>query len=750
MLEQIRNFANYRIVKFLFAIFLIIPFGLFGIDYYFRSPMGGDTVATVGSLRVNQADFERALRQQQETLQAQFGRNFDASLMENPEMRRSILDRVINERLIAVGSERSGVRIDDKQLADRIAGEPTFQEDGKFSKARYDEFARSQGFSAVGLDERIREDMRLARYRDAIVQSAIVPRSTLDGFIRLSEQSREVSLVNVSPDAFVAAVKPTEAQLKAYYQAHVTEFAVPEQVRVEYIELSLDALAAQSPVDPEDVKKFYESNKPRFVQREERRASHILFAVKAGATDDERKAVQARAAALVAELKKKPAGFAEAAKKQSQDPGSAAQGGDLGFFARGAMVKPFEEAAFAAKKDEIVGPVQSDFGYHVIRVTDVRPEKGKSLAEATPEIEAEIKKGAAARRFAEVAEGLTNMVYEQSTSLKPAADLYKLEVRQSPWFAKTGGAPALLANPKLLAEIFSDHVIKAKRNTAAIEVAPSVLVAARLLEHKAADQRPFEAVRAAIEARYKREEALKLATTDGEAKLAAAAQGKEIEVKWPAPLAVSRQKPGGLSPPVLDKVFRADAKEAAGRGGRGHARRLFPGENHQGDRRWVDRRREAQGPGRAPEADDRGERARGHPRQPARAHRGGSEEGRHRQEGEPLALRVLGESRRRGVEARVHVGHLAGDPAGEIREQEGGDVAHLVGGHVAAQRRELFHEAEDLAEVADAGGRQRLDRPGGDRVDANALRTETRRQVAHARLETRLGQAHDVVAGDGA
>ncbi len=560
MLDKIRTFAQYKIVKFLFAIFLIIPFGLFGIDYYFRTPVGGDTIATVGSLRVSQGDFDQALRQQQETLQGQFGRNFDPSIMENPEVRRSVLDRVINERLVVVGAERAGVKIDDKQLAERIAAEPAFQEDGKFSKQRYEAIARSQGFSVVGLDERLREDMRLSRYRDAIMRTAIVPRTTVDGFIRLSEQNREVSMVQVGPDAFMAQVQPTPEQLKGYYDARAKEFTVPEQVRVEYVELSLDALAARTPADPAEVTKFYESNKSRFVQREERRASHILITVAKGAPEAEAKAAQDKATALAEELRRKPAGFAEAAKKNSQDPGSAAQGGDLGFFARGAMVKPFEDAAFAAKKDEIVGPVRSDFGWHVIRVTEVKPEKGKSLAEATPEIEAEIKKGVASRRFADVAEGLTNIVYEQSTSLKPAADLYGLEIKQSGLFGKAGGAPPVLANPKLIGEIFSDNSIKAKRNTAAIEVTPGVLVSARVVEHKASEQRAFEAVRPLIEQRFKREEAMKLAIADGAAKLKAVAEGKDAGLKWPAPLAVSRQKPGGLPPQVLDKVFRADAK----------------------------------------------------------------------------------------------------------------------------------------------------------------------------------------------
>ena len=561
MLDKIRTFAQYRIVKFLFAIFLIIPFGLFGIDYYFRTPLGGDTVATVGDLRVSQQDFDTALRQQQETLAAQFGRNFDQSIMENPELRRSVLDRVINERLVSQGARRAGVAIDDKALADRIANEPAFQEDGKFSRERYEAIARAQGYSVVGLDELLRDEMRLSRYRDAIVRTAIVPRATLEGFIRLSEQSREVSMVAIGPEAFLAAVKPTEEQLKAYYDARAKEFAVPEQVRVEYVELSLDALAARTPADPEEVKKFYEANKSRFVQREERRASHILLTVKPDATEAEKKAVEEKAKALADEVRRKPASFAEVAKKQSQDPGSAVQGGDLGFFARGAMVKPFEEAAFGAKKDEIVGPVKSDFGWHVIRVTDIRPEKGKSLAEATPEIEAELKKGIAARRYTEVAEGLTNIVYEQSTSLKPASDAFGLAVQQSGWIPRGGAAPGVLNNPKLLAEIFSDNAIKAKRNTAAIEVAPSVMVAARVVEHKAADQRPFDTVRASIEQRFKREEAVKLAVADGEAKLKAVIEGKDAGLKWPAPLAVSRQKPGGLPPQVLDKVFRADAKQ---------------------------------------------------------------------------------------------------------------------------------------------------------------------------------------------
>lgn len=567
MLDKIRHFAEYKIVRYLFAIFLIIPFGLFGIDYYFRAPVGGDTVASVGKVRVSQSDFDAAIRQQQETYQAQLGRNFDPALMENPEIRKSILDRLIAERVLSVGAEKAGVRVSDKQLAERIAAEPAFQEDGKFSKSRYDAIARAQGFSPVGLDERLREDYRLTQFRGAIVETAIVPRATLDGFIRLSEQSREVSVVTVTAESQMPKVKLTEDQLKAWYEARQKEFAVPEQVRVEWVELSPEALAAQAAVSPEDVKKFYETNQPRFLTKEERRASHILVAVKADAGEAELKAAEEKAKAIAERVRKAPATFADVAKKESQDPGSAVQGGDLGFFGRGAMVKPFEDAVFSAKKDEIVGPVRSDFGFHVIRLTAEKPAKGKSLAEATPEIEAELKKGAAAKRFAEVAEGLSNMVYEQPTSLKPVNEAFKLPVQQSGWFSKAGGAPPALAHPKVLAEIFSDNAIKAKRNTAAVEGVAGTIVAARVIEHKPAEQRPLEAVRAVVEARAKREEALKLATAEGEAALKEYLADKDPGLKWPAPLAVSRQKPGGLPPPVLDRIFKADAKALPGYAG---------------------------------------------------------------------------------------------------------------------------------------------------------------------------------------
>src|SRR5436190_4313134 len=411
MLEQLREFGNKRVVRFLFALFLIIPFGFFGIDFYFRTPVGGDTLASVGNARIGGQEYDNALRRQAEIYRQQFRGQFDPALMENPEIRRSVLDSLVNEKLVAIGADRAGVRIGDKELARRIAEEPFFQLDGRFSKERYEMTAKGQGTSSVGLDARMREDYRQQEFRQSIVETAFVPRATLDSFIKLSEQTREVSVVNLSPESQLAKVQVKPEDVKKYYDAHAAEFTTPEQAKVEYVELSADALAAQMPVAQEEVAGIYEQGvkAARYGAPEERRASHILIAVKPDGSEADKKAAEAKAKAIAEGVRKNPKSFADVAKKESQDPGSAINGGDLGFFRKGAMVKVFEDAAFEGKKGDIVGPVRSEFGYHVIQVTDVKPAKMRTLAEVTPEIEAGLRKQAASRRFAEGSGQFTNM-----------------------------------------------------------------------------------------------------------------------------------------------------------------------------------------------------------------------------------------------------------------------------------------------------------------------------------------------------
>ena len=564
MLEHFRQFAANRVIRWLFILFLVVPFGLFGIDAYINRVSSGEAFASVGSARITNQEFDQAIRRQADIYRQQFRGQFDQTLMDNPEVRRGVLDQLVGEKLVAIGADRAGLKIPDKALAERIGAEPFFQDNGKFSKERYAEIAKGQGLTPPGLDERMRQDYKVQQFRSSITDTAFVPKATLDGFIRMAQQQREVSVVSFAPDQYTAKVKITPDQVKAYYDKNPAEFTTPERARIEFVELSVDALAARAQVPAEEVKKVYEDGMARnqWGKSEERRASHILITVAPDAKDDVKAAAKAKAQAIAERVRRAPKTFAEVAKKESQDPGSAAQGGDLGFFPRGQMVKAFDEAAFSAKKGEIVGPVQSEFGWHVIQLTDIHPAQVKSLADATPEIEANLKKQMAQRQFAESAENFSNIVYEQSGSLKPAADAMKTVVTQGPWLTKGRPAPLpMLNNPKLLSEIFSDDSIKAKRNTTAVEVAPSVLVAAHVVESKPAELQPLDAVKADIEKKLVRQEAVRLAREEGEAKLKEIQAGKDAGVKWPAPLAVSRQKPGGLPPTVIDKAFRADPKK---------------------------------------------------------------------------------------------------------------------------------------------------------------------------------------------
>ncbi len=559
MLETIRNATKTWIAKVILAL-ITVPFALWGVESYIRTAPGQDTAATVEKEKITTQEFQQAVRNQLDQFRQQFGGNIDAAIMDNPEMRKSILDQLIDQRLVATASKSSGLIVSDATLRERISTEPGFQQDGKFAASRYELALKSQGMSAVGFESRIRQDMERQRFVESIVATGFAANTSVKQYLLASEQTRDITVINITPEQFATQVKITGEAAKAFYEQKKTEFTTPEQIRAEYVELSVDGLTPTIQIPMEEIKAFYEANSGRYIQKEQRKASHILINVTPKSTELEKKAAQEKADALFAQAKKNPKEFAELARKNSQDSGSAANGGELGLFSRGMMVKPFEDAAFAAKKDELVGPVLSDFGYHIIRVTEIQPEKGKGLADVTPEIEGELKKQKAARKFAELAEKFTNAAYEQSSSLKAAAEAAGLPIKQTPWMSKGQGMPPPFSNPKLMLALFSDEVQKNKRNTEAVEVATNTLVVARALESKPAVVRPFTEVETSIIARLTREEAGKLAKADGESKLAALKIGKATDTKWPALLSVSRISAGGLAPNVIEAAMKADPK----------------------------------------------------------------------------------------------------------------------------------------------------------------------------------------------
>ena len=550
-----------HIVQLILAL-ISLPFAFFGVDYYFRRSGGTDTVATVGDNKVTQAEFDEALREQQDRMRQALGRNYDPSLFDTPEARYALVDQLVNQRLLENRARTDRLRVTDPQLFEFIAQLPPFQIDGKFSPERYKQMLQAQGMSPLQFEQRIRGELVLAPLQEPVVNGNIVARASTERYLSLLEQQREIAIATIDPEPFMKSVKIDDAQVKAYYEQNQSAFQTPEQAKIEYVMLTLDALAPRVKVDPAEVKAAYDANARQYATSEERQAAHILIAVKPDAKEEDKAAAKKKAEALLAQAKANPAKFAELAKANSQDPGSAQQGGDLGSFGRGSMVKPFEDAAFAAKVGDIVGPVQTDFGYHIIKVTGVTPSHVQGFDDVKGQIEADLKRQKAAQTLASDAEKFQNLVYEQAESLEPVAKALNLKVETTPLMGRPQIQAIGLGNPKFVQALFSPESIQTKRNTEAIEVAPNVLIAGRIVDYKPATPRPFAEVAGDIRRQLMLKAASELAQKVGADKLALLQSGKSDSaagVSFGKSVTVNRnQTQPTLPPTALAKVFQSD------------------------------------------------------------------------------------------------------------------------------------------------------------------------------------------------
>ncbi len=542
--------------------------GLIGLTFVFWgvenrvTRTGRETVATVNGMEISMAEFEDELRKQQDQLRELFGRNFDPAMFNTPEVRRGLLDSLISQRLVASAAVTSRIVVSDEMLRDTIASIPAFKgPDGNFSRATYESVLRTQNppLSPAQFEARLRYELSLGQLARAVGEAAIPSRTVSERLSALEAQKREISEARIPAQQFLPQVKVDEASIKAYYEANQAQFRTPERVKAEYVVLSADAIAAQETVSAQEIRKQWESAYgPKLRQKEEARK---------------------KAQAIAEAVRKDPASFAEVAKKESQDPGSRDSGGDLGFSPRGSFVKPYEDAVFRMREGEISSVVESEFGFHIIRLTGVRraegkeerrsshiliaaPAEAKSFEELRGEIEAELKKQRAARRFSEAADGFTNMVYEQSESLKPVAERFKLQIQTTGWITRSANQElGALDNPKLVAALFSPDSLNSRRNTDAVEIAPGTLVAARVLEHQPAAQRKLEEVKNDIAELLRRRQAAELAQKEGAAKLEQLRKGADAGIKWGAPKTVSRRDPQGLEGGVLRSVVTADVSK---------------------------------------------------------------------------------------------------------------------------------------------------------------------------------------------
>ena len=554
--------SHKKLILIVLLVLIIPPFALFGIDSYFTGRDVGQVVARVGDYAVTQDEFTRALRDQQEGIRRMTKGKVDPAMLDTPELRKATLEDLVQRRLMLDRAVRSGVTIPDARLKSMIGEMPVFRDaSGKFSFQRYQEFLRSEGMTPVMFEQRLRQGLVIQAYSSGYGATSFTPRSVVEQVARLTDQQREVSQFAIEIDRYLGQVKPDPGAAKVYYDSNPEEFRIPEQVRVEYVTLSVDTLAKQVQVDPAEVKKYYEATRGQFGAEESRQVSHILITADSAAGAEAKQKAREKAKEIYQQLQKKPAGFAEVAKKLSQDPGSASQGGSLGSISRGTMkdTPEFEAAAFKLKPGEISPPVETRHGYHIIQVTAVQAARTKPFEEVRSQLEEDLKKQMAARRFSELADPFNNIVYEQAESLKPAADLVKAAPQTSGWVTRSHAAEPLLNNPKLLSAVFSSDAIKNRRNTEAVEAAPGTLVAARVVEHKPAAMQPFEEVRAALERKLALREAGRIASTEGRRLLGELKQGKNVAIAWSPPQSVTRADGKDLADPVRRQAFRMDA-----------------------------------------------------------------------------------------------------------------------------------------------------------------------------------------------
>ncbi len=550
--------------KFLVSIVLgliILTFAFFGVDSYFRGGRSAPEVATIGDARISEQELGVALRQAQDRMREQARQNPQMSAyLNSPEFRRSVLDDVIQRRLLLGSAAESGMIVSVEELRAAISDVQAFyDENGKFSATRYEQLLRAQNLTPAGFENQIEQDLILSRIQSALAGSAFVPDKVVQRLVRIRAQEREVSQLLLSPADFKGKISVSEEDAKAYFDENRSLFQIPERARIEYLVLTPEVASANVQISDDELRRAYQERLSEFQTQEERRASHILVTIASGATDEEKTASKEKADDIYQQLRQSPGRFAELARVHSGDPGSAEQGGDLGFFQRGFMVKEFEEVAFALNTGEISPPVQTQYGYHIIRVDEIKTIETTPFEQVREQLMSEISTSAVQDAYLQAAQTFSDMVYTEYDSLQPTADALNLTVQQSDWISPSGaGVNPLLNNPKLLEALFSAEMLEERRNTDAIEVQPNMLASARVVEHKAPTDMPFADVSQDIVDHLGALQAIELAHQEGEATLAKLNNGEQLKLNWSKPGYVTLLRRQGLHAEGVRAVFSAD------------------------------------------------------------------------------------------------------------------------------------------------------------------------------------------------
>ena len=553
MLQAFRT--HKRWMMFIAMIFIIPSFVVTGIYSYNRMSDSENDLATVGDTSITMMDFDNAKRQYLDNFRRQMGQSFKPNMLDTAEARASILAALISDRAISLEIASEYMNVGEADAINLVKQAPAFQRDGKFSTEAYQQFLNSMGKSDEQFVLELRRDLTRQMLLSAVSQTTQASNTVAQRIHDLLTEERTIRTFEIKPTAFLKSVSVTDAEAQSYYDQNKSLFAVPESVDIEYVVLSPESYK-NIKASEDDIKTFYEQNLQRFSTPEERRASHILIAVNNEKTDADAKK---EADEIYKQLQADPSKFAQLAKSKSADPGSARQGGDLGFFQKGMMVPEFDNAVFSGKKGDLVAPVKTQFGYHIIKIVDVKPAQAKPLKEVRGEIEALYQQQAAIRAFAEDAENFSNMVYEQSESLQPVAERFGLKIQTVK--NVTRDFEDQLINPNVIEALYGYDVLEDKRNSNAIEVASNTLLSARVTAHHKQTVKTFDEVKSDIVATLKNQKATEAARAQGSADIAKLLDKKSASGKFGDKTVISRERPGAYAYEVVTAALRPDANK---------------------------------------------------------------------------------------------------------------------------------------------------------------------------------------------
>ncbi|MEW8029893.1 MAG: SurA N-terminal domain-containing protein [Candidatus Thiodiazotropha sp.] len=571
MLQVIRDKAQ-GWIAWAIVILISIPFALWGIQSYLG--VGSEPVAaTVNGAEITERTLDSQYQRFRQQLRDQLGAAYRPEMFDDTRMRKEVLNRLIRDELVQQTSNMMGLRAGSSMIQATILSMPTFQKDGRYDQQTYERALRLQGISPAGFEDRVRRALVAEQLSQAVQAGSFVTPKELNESQRLLKQTREFSYFVVPAGDFKLSDELSDDEIKAYYEANQSAFISPEKVKVEYILLDVETAGGTIDVNEELLRGYYENNQDEFGLPEQRQASHIL--ILAAADADQTAVDEARSKIdTLAERLRNGESFDELAKQNSQDPGSAASGGDLGFFGKGIMDPAFENAVYALREGEVSEPVRTSFGFHLIKLTGIKDGTVKPFEEARSEVEAAYRKFEGERLYFEMAEQLADLSYEDPDSLESAASVLELTIQQSDWVTREQGT-GVFANPKARTAAYSDDVLKEHNNSELVEIDGTSSLVLRVLDHQESSVLPLDEVKQQITETLQQQKAEQQAQAEAEKRLAEIAAGallSEVAESYAVtgPMTVNRndrQIPPGLS----SALFRT-AKPAAGGSSPGTAR----------------------------------------------------------------------------------------------------------------------------------------------------------------------------------